>query len=108
MNGVATLAAMQRRREFGIRLALGAEGGRIIHIVLYEGILTALVGVSSGLVVTYLTTRALESFLYGLDAWTPLFMAGGLLALFAACIGAGLPPAIRAAPTNPAESLRYE
>jgi ABC-type antimicrobial peptide transport system permease subunit len=108
VNGITAQTAQQRQREFGIRLALGAEKRDIIRLVLHEGLLTALLGLCVGLVATSFTTKFVEKFLYGLDAEVPLLMAGGLLVLFGATVCAGIGPAIRAANADPVETLRRE
>lgn len=108
VHGVASHAAERRRREYGIRLALGASRQHVIRLVLYDGLLTSLVGLLIGLPVTYRTTRALEWFLYGIDSQTPLWLGAGLLLLFAATVTAGLGPALKVARGDPAEVLRAE
>ena len=108
VNGVATYAAEQRVREFGIRLALGANERDVVQLVLHDGVLTALVGLAAGLLATVATTKFIERLLYGLGSEAPVFMAIGLVILFGATIGAGLAPALRAARTNPVETLRAD
>ena len=106
--GVTAYAVEQRRREFGVRVALGADARAIIMMVLRQGNATALLGLAIGLVVANWAEGLLDSFLFGYDAVAPYFMAGAVVALFAATVLAGVPPALRAARVNPVDTLRSE
>jgi len=106
--GMAAYSVEQREREFGVRIALGAQTRDIIRLVLREGNATALLGLAIGLIVANWAEGLLYSFLFGYDAVAPLFMAGAVVALFAATVLAGVPPALRAARVNPVDTLRAE
>ena len=97
-----------RRREFGIRIALGARSGRLIWHVLREGLAFPVVGLLAGLGAAMAFTRLLQSSLYETSAQDPrVFMMMAtvlLLASAAACLG----PAWRATRADPIESLRAE
>ena len=67
--GVMAFVVAQRTHEFGIRMALGAAGGQILSLVLREGVMLALCGLSLGLGGAYLVGRALRSTLYGVTAF---------------------------------------
>ena len=108
INGVAANTVQQRFREFGIRIALGATTSEVMKLVLYDGVLTALVGLVGGLVVSLATTRLVERLLYGVVDQTPIYMLLGLIVLFASTIAAGLGPALVAARTSPSVTLRSE
>jgi ABC-type antimicrobial peptide transport system permease subunit len=98
----------RRRREIGIRAALGADRARILRLVLRQGMGVTAAGLALGLAASALGSRALEGMLFGvsrLDGWS-FGAAAGLLALVAAA--ASLVPARRAAGVDPAEALRAE
>jgi putative ABC transport system permease protein len=107
--GVVAHSVVERRRELGVRIALGATARDILHSVLRESVVVALVGVAAGLFLTkygkvYLATLARgEDDLYN----APLF-AGVALVLLAATVVAAMIPAIRATRVDPTESLRND
>ncbi|MHB1863171.1 MAG: FtsX-like permease family protein [Gemmatimonadaceae bacterium] len=106
--GMTAYAVEQRAREFGVRIALGAQTRDIITMVLRQGNATALLGLAVGLIAANWAEHLLYGFLFGYDTMAPLFMAGAVVALFAATVLAGVPPALRAARTNPVDTLRSE
>jgi putative ABC transport system permease protein len=106
--GVVAHSVAERRRELGVRIALGATARDILHAVLRESVVVALGGVAVGLILTkyaktYLTPLALEDDLYN----APLF-AGVALVLLAAAFVAAMIPAMRATRVDPTESLRND
>ena len=72
MYGVISYSVTQRTREIGIRMALGAERGRVFNMVLRQGVHLAAAGILIGLVSAYAAMRVLLSFLYGVGASDPL------------------------------------
>jgi ABC-type antimicrobial peptide transport system permease subunit len=98
----------QRTREIGIRMALGAEQGKVIGMVMREVLTLIAIGVVVGVPAALLLTRVIKSQLYGLEAHDPwtLGLATGLLALVACA--AGYIPALRASRVDPMKALRYE
>lgn len=106
--GMAAYAVEQRRREFGVRIALGAQSRDIIRIVLRDGNATALLGLAVGLLFANWAEGLLAHYLFGYDGMAPYFMAGAMVVLFAATVLAGIPPALRAARMNPVDTLRAE
>ncbi|MGE3616205.1 MAG: ADOP family duplicated permease [Gemmatimonadales bacterium] len=106
LYGVLSYLVVRRRRELGIRLALGAEAGLVRRLVLREGVRLTVVGLGLGVGGAMLLARALRSFLFGLDSVDPLVVMGasGLL-LAAAALACDL-PARRAAAMDPVEVLR--
>jgi putative ABC transport system permease protein len=106
--GVMAFAVAQRTHEFGIRMALGAQRSRVINQVLKEGTILAVCGAVIGLGGAYLVGRAMQSTLFGVQAFdVRAFGAISFLLLLAALL-ACLFPAWRASRVEPLEALRYE
>ncbi|HYM24899.1 MAG TPA: ABC transporter permease, partial [Vicinamibacterales bacterium] len=108
LYGLMSYSVEQRTQEIGIRMALGADRGRMMRTVLREGLVLAGIGVVAGLGLAYGLTRLLASLLFGIKANDPLayvVVAGVLTAVAAA---AALIPARRATKIDPAIALRYE
>ncbi|HUG41679.1 MAG TPA: ABC transporter permease [Longimicrobiales bacterium] len=106
--GVIAFGVGQRRREFGIRLALGARSRRVAAGVVREGALLAALGIAVGLAGSLLLSGALRSLLFGVSATDPAVLAGGAAVLMAAALLASWLPARRAVRVDPAEALREE
>jgi ABC-type antimicrobial peptide transport system permease subunit len=108
LYGVVSYTASLRHREFGIRLALGAEGRQVCALVLRQAGRLALSGCLMGLALAWPVSRALQSLLFGIASWdvTSWFLAPALL-IFVALLSSGS-PAWRAAKTDPAVTLRAE
>jgi macrolide transport system ATP-binding/permease protein len=106
--GVMAYSVSQRTRELAIRMALGAQTGQIIQLVLRQGMLLAAIGLVFGLFAAFGSTRLAGSFLYGVNPSDPVIFVGvtSLLAMaaFAACYF----PARRALKINPVTALRIE
>jgi predicted permease len=104
--GVISYTVAQRRREFGVRVALGARVGDIIRLVVSHGAGLAVKGVALGILGALLLMRSLESLLYQVNPRDPIVFIGvglglGVIALIAACI-----PARRAATADPLVAMR--
>jgi putative ABC transport system permease protein len=106
--GVMSYSVTQRSRELGVRIALGADRGDVLRLVLRQGMGLALVGIGIGLGAALALTRLIESQLYGVAATDPttFVLVAGLLATTA--LLANLIPAIRAMRMDPAVVLRDE
>ncbi len=105
---VAAQSARQRTREIGIRMALGAAPPDIRRLVLRRGFGALALGLTVGLTVTLVATRALDSLLYGVDATDPGTITGVALLLLFVGIVACWVPARRAARLDPVMSLKTE
>jgi ABC-type antimicrobial peptide transport system permease subunit len=108
VHGVLSYAVEQRRREMGIRMALGAQRSSVLGMVVREGILLSLAGTALGILGALAATRLLGALLFGVgptDAATFLLVAA--IILIAAALGSFL-PARAATAIDPATSLRAE
>jgi putative ABC transport system permease protein len=106
--GVISNTVESRKRELGIRLALGAQSGQVIGLVLNSGLRMVLLGIGIGVAGALLLTRFMANFLFGIHAADPLSFAAVMLVLGTAGVAACLEPAIRAARIDPVCSLRQE
>jgi putative ABC transport system permease protein len=106
--GVMAFAVAQRTHEFGVRMALGAQRSRVINQVLKEGAILAISGTVIGLVGAYLVGRAMQSTLFGVQAFDVRAFSAISLLLLGAALLASLFPAWRASRIEPLEALRYE
>lgn len=106
--GVMAFAVAQRTHEFGIRMALGAQRSRVINQVLKEGTILAAAGTVIGLGGAYLVGRAMQSTLFGVQAFDVRAFGAITFLLLSAAVLACLFPAWRASRVEPLEALRYE
>jgi putative ABC transport system permease protein len=106
--GVLSYTVSQRRREIGIRLALGAQQENVLGMVMGSGARMALVGVAIGVVVALALTRWMSSLLFGVTAHDPLTYSLVALLLFVVALSACWIPARRATRVDPMVALRYE
>jgi ABC-type antimicrobial peptide transport system permease subunit len=105
---VLSYGVSERRREIGVRAALGASRGRIVGMVVREGLVVVLAGLSVGLAGAAALSRLMEAALFGvipLDPWSYLVAPAILLTV---AVAACLVPARRASRVEPAEALRRE
>ena len=106
--GVISFRVRQRRREIGIRLALGATPRSVVNLVLGDGMRLGVIGVALGVTGALFSTRVLESMLFGVERFDPLVLAGvSAIGILVAVSGAIL-PARRAALVDPLETLKAE
>jgi predicted permease len=105
---VASYAAAQREREFGVRLALGAAPQGVARLVLREGAVIAAFGIAAGLVIAWAGGRLLTALLYRVSPASVAEFTGGVAVIAVVMVLATLVPARRASRTDPAVVLRGE
>jgi predicted permease len=108
LYGVMAYTVARRTREIGIRLALGAEPGRIRRQVLKETLLLVLIGIPIGIPIALVGAYLVRSMLFGLGVADPYTLALATMLLIATALLAGLLPARRASQVDPMVALRYE
>src|SRR2546429_4488167 len=106
--GLMSYTVNQRTHEIGIRMALGAKRGEILHLVVRHGMMLAIVGVVLGTVGALLLTRYLSSMLYGVGANDPPTLLSVATLLIGVSALASYIPARRAMRVDPMVALRYE
>ena len=108
LYGLLSYLVEQRKREIGIRMALGADRGTVVAMVMRQTLLLMGAGVAIGLGLALWSNRLLHGFLYGVSASDPWTVCLAPLALVVCGLIAALIPARRAASVNPVEALRAE
>jgi predicted permease len=106
--GVMAFGVAQRTQEFGVRMALGAQRSRVLHLVLKEGAILAVIGSLIGLVGAYVVGRLMQSTLYGVPAFDMVAFGAVAFVLLGAALLASLLPAWRASRVDPMYALRAE
>ncbi len=106
--GVLDYSVLQRRKEIGIRMALGALAGEVTWRVIVDVCSMVLIGAGSGVVLGFMAARYIRALLYQVKPTDPAMLALPSLIILAAALLAALPPVIRAVRTDPATVLRAE
>ena len=108
LYGLLAYSVAQRTREIGIRMALGAQGPRVVALVLKRGAWLVAIGIALGLPAAWVASQWVESMLFGLTPADPVTLGGAILLLAMAGHLAGYIPARRAARVDPLVALRHE
>ena len=108
LYGTISYKVARRTSEIGIRMALGAQRGRVIWMVLGEVLIVSAAGLAIATPVAYAASKLVESFLFGMKPNDPLALAAAVVFLAGAAMLAGYVPARRASRIDPMAALRHE
>ena len=106
LYGIMAYSVNQRRREIGLRMAIGAASASVLRLILRQGLALVLVGMAIGFAGTLLTGRILSRMLYGVSASDPLSVAGAAVFLMLVAAAACYLPARKASRLDPLDALR--
>ena len=106
--GVISYSVARRSKEFGLRMALGAQHQDVIGLVMKQGALLTLLGIVVGVFAAFALTRLMASLLFGVQPTDPLTFVSVPLLLAAVALSASFIPAQRASKVSPMEALRHE
>jgi putative ABC transport system permease protein len=106
--GVTSYGVLQRRVEIGVRMALGADRGQVLRMMIGSGMATIGIGLAVGVVLALSLTRLMGGMLFAVHASDPLALGGAALLLTAAALVAIFIPVRKATRANPMSALRYE
>jgi ABC-type antimicrobial peptide transport system permease subunit len=106
IHGILTYSVAQRTQEIGIRMALGAQPGSVINLMVRGVFASAVIGVVLGVAAAIAATRVLESFLFGVEPVDPVAFGAAVALLLAVAWVAGYIPARRATRVDPVIALR--
>jgi len=108
LYGLISYSVLQRNREIGIRIALGAQRGDILQLVLRQGLMVSLAGVTIGAVAGLGLTRWMAVLLYGVNPGDAITFVSVAVFLVLVAVIACLVPALRAGKVDPIEALRSD
>jgi len=108
LYGLVSFGVTRQIKEIGVRITLGATGGQIIIMVLRQIALITGTGVVLGIPLAMFVTRLSKTLLFGVRADDPMVLGGSAVLMVVVAVLAALPPAWRAAWTNPVVALRHE
>jgi predicted permease len=106
--GVVGYQVSQRRREIGLRMAVGATGSSVVALLIRQGLGPAAVGLCAGLLISAGAVRSLEHLLFGVAPTDPLTWAAVSILLLTVVVAASLVPSLKAVRIDPAKTLRTE
>jgi ABC-type antimicrobial peptide transport system permease subunit len=105
---VVAHAATERRKEIGIRIALGARRGHVIAVVASTSLAWAIAGITVGSIGAYASSQFMTSLVFGVAATDPFTFASSIASVLGVCLVATLIPARRAAAADPVHTLRID
>ncbi|WP_263416379.1 ABC transporter permease [Terriglobus albidus] len=108
LYGVLSYSVLQREREIGIRIAVGARIGSIVRLVTAPIFVTVLIGAAAGIACGITSVRYVQALLFGLEGAAPSMLIVPTLVLFAAALLAAIPAVLRAARIDPSIMLRAD
>jgi ABC-type antimicrobial peptide transport system permease subunit len=106
--GLLAFMVTQRSREIGVRLALGAEPGRVARMIVGDATRLALIGGVPGVVAAYAVARAMNTLLFGIAPTDPATLASGFVIVLLATIAGSLGPALSAVRVSPLVAMRAD
>jgi ABC-type antimicrobial peptide transport system permease subunit len=106
--GLISFLILQRTREVGIRIAVGATSAQIIHLILSHAMRWTLAGVAAGLIGAAVAARWLGSLLFEVRAENPALFAAAAILMLVISAAAALAPSLRASRVDPMVALRHE
>ena len=106
--GVVTYSVLQRQREIGLRLAVGAQASNVYKLVLRDGMLPVVIGAVAGVAASFASGRLINSLLFQVSPYSPAVAAAAVSVLLAIGMAGCLLPARRAASVDPVQALRSE
>ena len=108
IHGLIATSVVERTREMGIRMALGATMPQALRTVAMPGVVLSLIGVAVGLAASFGTVRLARSLIWGVSATDPLTFAAVAALLLGVAITASVIPSLRVLRLDPATTLRHE
>jgi putative ABC transport system permease protein len=108
LYGLIANSVVERTREMGIRLAIGATGSQAVRAVALPGVLLGLTGVCLGAAGAWMSASVMQSLIWGVSPTDPMTFGGVALCLVVIAVAASFLPALRVTRLNPAETLRNE
>jgi ABC-type antimicrobial peptide transport system permease subunit len=108
LYGVTAYSVERRTSEIGVRMALGADRGNVVRLVLRGAFAQILIGLAVGIPISIGCARLIAAQLYHVKGWDPMVLGGSIFALGLCALLASIIPARRAASINPVKALRTE
>ncbi len=108
LYGTVAYSANRRRREIGIRMAMGADATEVRRRILGDGLRLTALGAAVGLILSLVVGRVMAAVLFGVSPFDPVTLGGVLVVFLAVAVAGSLLPAVRASRVDPVEVLKAE